>query len=99
MSDLTNNLKYAVSHNLITESILVQDPGYVVLWLGLDSGQTVPADINKIIVTQNDVIQSLSGRAQVLRMWTEGEKGIPIKDNQTLNLTLKNSGLGAFYHD
>jgi len=96
---LTDSLKYSVSHNLITESILVQDSGYVILWIGLDVGKKIPQDITDLICAHTGVIHSISGRASVPQMWTGGEAGIPIKDNQTLNLTLKSSGIGAFYYD
>lgn len=96
---LADKLQYAVFHNLITESILVQDLDCLILWVGLEETQCIPDDISECLAVYNKVIHSISGRATVPYMWTESEVGIAIKDNQTLNLTLNTSDIGAFYYD
>jgi len=85
---LTAALKNAVQKNLITEAILVQDSSYYVLWLALKSGGMVPDDIKACMSDITGVVTSSSATASVPAMWTEKEGGIPIRDNETLNLTL-----------
>ena len=86
-------LQNAIRKNLITEAILVQDSASFVLWLALKVVGNVPENIQALTSDKPGAIRSFSVPDKVMQMWTEREGGIPIKDNETLNLTLENSGL------
>ena len=92
-SQLIAALQNAIRKNLITEAILVQDSASFVLWLALKVVGNVPENIQALTSDKPGAIRSFSVPDKVMQMWTEREGGIPIKDNETLNLTLENSGL------
>ena len=92
-SKLIAALQGAIRRNLITEAILVQDSASFVLWLALKVVGNVPEDIQSLTSEKPGAIKSFSVPDKVMQMWTEREGGIPIKDNETLNLTLESTGL------
>ncbi|MEK9711116.1 MAG: hypothetical protein VW258_00975, partial [Thalassolituus sp.] len=88
LASLIAALQLAIQSDLISEAILVQDKSYFVLWLALSDKGSIPQIITDCFRQVTGVISSVSEAASVPVMWTEKEGGIPICDNETLNLTL-----------
>jgi len=89
LASLIASLQLAAQSEMITEAILVQDQSYYVLWLAMAQGASVPSIIEDCFKQVQGVVSSVSEPGNVPAMWTEKEGGIPISDNETLNLTLK----------
>jgi len=87
-NQLLSSVRKACLDNEAEEAILVVDPGYLVLWVAVKNGVDCPIDVSNVLVDSQGVVVSVAGSASVPPMWTPNEQGIPVQDNQTLNLSL-----------